>query len=115
MRLADAFRAKKRDEHYIVNCYIFAIGSLKSTESKMRESRLKLLLDYLKEAARILEPPRAAAFGGLSADGRPVQMTVVHNIDRPVRPAPPSANSAVRSDSAWPEEPISANAPFAAG
>lgn len=85
MRLADAFRVKKRDEHYIANCYIFAIGSLKSKESEIREPRLKLLLEYLKEAARILEPPRTAAFGGLGADSPPVQMTVVHNVNRPVR------------------------------
>lgn len=93
MRLADAFRVKKRDEHYIANCYIFALGNLRSSKSKMRESRLKLLLETLKEMARILEPPRAAgAFGGLAADGPPVQMTVVHNVNRPVR------NAAVQSE-----------------
>ena len=92
MRMADAFRNRRIDEHFVAGIHALAGRNLKKAESKLCDTRLRLMLEYLKEWTRVLEPPRSrSAQTGAAGDGGPVQMTLVHNVARPVRPAPMNA------------------------
>jgi hypothetical protein len=84
VRLAEAFRMAGLDEHKIANLYVFALGKL-SGENESNEGVAKLLIDVLKECARVLDPPRSPGSASPVESG-PVTFNLIHSVERPVRP-----------------------------
>jgi hypothetical protein len=78
-------------------------GFFDQVEGKANVSKLKLMLDGLKELSRHLEPKRA---GAVDADPEaPAVVQLVHNVDRPSRSDEPpevcGAPGATDSGPAW--------------
>lgn len=96
MRMGEAFRMAGIDEHAIAENYVNVADVLKGGDSG-RQAGQKLLLEVLKEWTRVLEPPQRAGVASV-ADVPPVQITLVHNVARPVRPAPAPLPSAASRD-----------------
>jgi len=107
-KLNDAFRDAGLDEHTLAAHYAHVLDllALKMAEG---ESVDKIVIDFLKECRSVLDPPRSAASSS-NADGAPVSVTLVHSVDRPVRPAfdspqdPPFASS--RDDDSHGDFPV---------
>jgi hypothetical protein len=93
--MAEAFRNVRLDEHFVAWMHAVAGRNLKKAKAKLSDGRLKLLLEYLKEWTRVLEPRQSSAPSDAAGDGVLAQMTLVHNVARPVRPAPANAAAVV--------------------
>jgi hypothetical protein len=75
-------RASGLDEHKVAHEMIRTIDRLSG-----KEGEEKLLLDALKESCRVLEPPRPAdrSASAPNAQDAPVNILLIHHVDRPVR------------------------------
>lgn len=77
-------------------------GFFERIESKISVSKLKLMLDGLKELSRHLEPKRP---GAADSDAEaPAVVQLVHSVERPARTGAPEASqvpSTTDSEAAW--------------
>lgn len=82
MSLRQAMRAQGLDEHKIAKAFNRQVNRLQRRAKKKKElppAQEKLLLEVLKECAKIMEPGRA------NGGQEPSALQFVHEIPRPVR------------------------------
>jgi hypothetical protein len=83
-RLGEAFRLVGLDEHMLAAHYMHVLDEI-MIKPNGKEAIDKVVVDFLKECRSVLDPPRAAG-SNPPTDGAPVTVTLVHSVDRPVRP-----------------------------
>ena len=91
MSLRQAMRAQGLDEYKVARVFNRQVNRLQrraKPKKGLPAAQEKLLLEVLKECAKILEPARANA-----AQDSSVPFQLVHEIPRPPRPAVPMGDS----------------------
>ncbi|MFY9732010.1 MAG: hypothetical protein WAK24_15495 [Candidatus Acidiferrales bacterium] len=84
IRIGDAMRRSGLDEYKVARTFAGVVDKL-SDGTKDTGGVQKLLVDVLKECSRHLDAPQSER----AAPAAPVNITMVHNVPRPVRTQPP--------------------------
>lgn len=87
VRMGEALRGQGLDEHSVARTLAQVVDTLKG-KSEGSDDVDKLLVDVLKECSRHLEEDNKAA------ESAPVRVKLVHNVARPQRNAPATAQPA---------------------
>ncbi len=102
IRIGDAMRRSGLDEYKVARTFAVVVDKLSDgKKAKDTGGVQKLLVDVLKECSRHLDPPQSER----AAPAAPVNITMVHNVPRPVRTQTPpqqQLNAAPATDVAAP-------------